>query len=535
HSPGAEEIALLKQYLLSGGRLYLEGGDFFFSDTLSDLHPFFNVKGVKDPAVKVPGPAVGMHFLNPLEYNYSQDLYYNFAIDSVEAAGGNARTILINGGDGRGLAAANEEAGYRTIASAILFSGLSEKGAGLLKEIMSRYILFLENGFPPCASHAQCDDRTVCTADACQGGMCVNDAIAECQPCSDDSVCATKKGCHPDAGYCVNIPGALFTSADTPIGINPGNPVAASSINVKKYGVISDLHVKVSITHSYRGDLRLKLSHNGKEIILKNPNGGDSADHVRATYDFIPIGSGSLDDFNGENLYGDWTLTVEDTEPVMNNGILKEWFIVAVYTPQPCPEGFVCEPDTGCVPGEVCKTYFWDDDGDGYGLTFDNVCVCEAAAPYTAQKGGDCDDANVNINPGASEQCNGDDDDCDGGVDEAGATGCSNYFKDADSDGFGLAFDKKCLCSPEGDYSAAFYGDCNDYDALVNPAATELCNGKDDDCNGLIDEGISCQVKYCFNDGFEWDEDPGWSATGLWHRIDAGTTIKDIYAEAPFN
>jgi hypothetical protein len=31
--------------------------------------------------------------------------------------------------------------------------------------------------------------------------------------------------------------------------------------------------------------------------------------------------------------------------------------------------------------------------------------------------------------------------------------------------------------------------DCRDDDASVHPGATEVCNGKDDDCNGVVDDG----------------------------------------------
>jgi hypothetical protein len=39
--------------------------------------------------------------------------------------------------------------------------------------------------------------------------------------------------------------------------------------------------------------------------------------------------------------------------------------------------------------------------------------------------------------------------------------------------------------------------DCNDEDRLINPAAAEVCNGKDDNCDGRIDESIDAD-----NDGF---------------------------------
>jgi hypothetical protein len=89
-----------------------------------------------------------------------------------------------------------------------------------------------------------------------------------------------------------------------------------------------------------------------------------------------------------------------------------------------------------------------DADGDGY-----TVC------------GGDCDDTNPAIHPGATEVCNGIDDDCNGVRDDG--------FPDADGDGW-----------------AACGGDCDDHNPAVHPGVAEQCNGIDDNCNGLIDEGF---------------------------------------------
>ena len=89
-----------------------------------------------------------------------------------------------------------------------------------------------------------------------------------------------------------------------------------------------------------------------------------------------------------------------------------------------------------------------------------------------------------------AEVCNGADDDCDGYVDEdPNLPGCTDYFYDLDGDGYGQEGNSQCWCSPHGTYSAAIDGDCDDGDAAVNPEATELCDGLDNDCDLEVDDG----------------------------------------------
>ncbi|MBK8081690.1 MAG: putative metal-binding motif-containing protein [Saprospiraceae bacterium] len=79
----------------------------------------------------------------------------------------------------------------------------------------------------------------------------------------------------------------------------------------------------------------------------------------------------------------------------------------------------------------------------------------------------DCNDNNVLINPGATEICNGLDDDCDGDIDE----GVQNtYCADTDNDGYGDAPVTTMACSPLNGY-VADNTDCNDNNVLVNPGA----------------------------------------------------------------
>jgi len=86
-----------------------------------------------------------------------------------------------------------------------------------------------------------------------------------------------------------------------------------------------------------------------------------------------------------------------------------------------------------------------------------------------------------------TELCNGIDDDLDGYTDEEGSQGCILYYKDSDKDEYGVDNETRCLCNPEHPYTAIQGGDCNDSDDSVYPDAPGTRKGKDNDCNGTID------------------------------------------------
>ncbi len=150
------------------------------------------------------------------------------------------------------------------------------------------------------------------------------------------------------------------------------------------------------------------------------------------------------------------------------------------------------EVDDGAGP-----YWYADLDGDGYGNPDSGIRSCDAIAGYvSADAGFDCRDTNDNVYPGASEVCNGTDDDCDGNVDE-GATG--TYYLDGDGDGFGTTSTSIEACQPPEGYVSNTL-DCDDSSATVFPGAPETCNTVDDNCNGTADEGVLL-VFYADNDG----------------------------------
>ncbi len=149
-----------------------------------------------------------------------------------------------------------------------------------------------------------------------------------------------------------------------------------------------------------------------------------------------------------------------------------------------------CDGTTDDEGAPGCVEYSLDNDGDGYGVAGETRCLCQPTAPYTGtQKEYDCDDEDKGVYPGASERCDGLDNDCDGITDPENSKGCQPWYYDGDGDGFGSSSKFKCLCGAVGLYNTQKSGDCEDLDPMIHPLASEACNAKDDNCNGQTDEG----------------------------------------------
>jgi hypothetical protein len=131
--------------------------------------------------------------------------------------------------------------------------------------------------------------------------------------------------------------------------------------------------------------------------------------------------------------------------------------------------------------------WYSDADLDGYGDPAVASVACTAPAGTVADSR-DCDDADAAIHPGATELCNGADDDCDGTVDEDDAADAATWYADADGDGYGDAASPSPGCSAPAGH-VADDTDCDDGRRLIHPGATEYCNTEDDDCNGVVDDG----------------------------------------------
>jgi len=131
--------------------------------------------------------------------------------------------------------------------------------------------------------------------------------------------------------------------------------------------------------------------------------------------------------------------------------------------------------------GLVFVNYFFDYDLDGFGAAGIMQNACSEPAGFVTN-GLDCNDANSYVNPYAIEICNGLDEDCDGENDNSVVF--AMFYEDVDGDTYGDPATGQDFCLIPIELFVSNGDDCDDTNALVNPAATEIWeNGIDEDCN----------------------------------------------------
>jgi len=237
-------------------------------------------------------------------------------------------------------------------------------------------------------------------------------------------------------------------------------------------------------------------------------------------------------------------------------------------------DGTDCDDADAAVNPDATEIWYDGVDSDCDGLS-DNDADADGH-DSDAQGGDDCNDGLADISPSATEVCDGGvDNDCNGSADDADAgvdvTSYSTFYADADGDGFGdsavsssacaapsgtVADNTDCnddpsndgasyypgapeTCGDPGDYncdgsSGSVDGDsdgyfaceeCDDTDANVKPDATEVCDGIDNDCDGLVDIDPADGTTYL---GTTWYEDSDGDGYG-----DPVSTLDNCDSSAP--
>jgi hypothetical protein len=154
-----------------------------------------------------------------------------------------------------------------------------------------------------------------------------------------------------------------------------------------------------------------------------------------------------------------------------------------------------CEQPTGYVlsalPGDCNDNdknlnpntiWFKDSDKDGYTDGTTQVSCAKPSDEYLlSAKPGDCNDNNPNINPGRTETCDSLDNNCNGQTDEGFNVGQSCTV------GVGE-------CARTGQFVCKADGSGTQCNAVAGTPTTEICDGKDNDCDGQTDEGNVCGI-----------------------------------------
>lgn len=156
------------------------------------------------------------------------------------------------------------------------------------------------------------------------------------------------------------------------------------------------------------------------------------------------------------------------------------------------------------------STYFRDVDGDGFGVPDDAIDSLDPVDGYV-KNDDDCDDNNGDISPGASEEFDGVDNNCNGTIDEGFEE--REYYRDVDGDGYGDAADTVFEYSPPAGFVTNSTDNCIN---IPNPGQGDIDNdGIGDACDNFTDtdaDGTQDSVDNCpasYNPGQSDEDDDG--------------------------
>ena len=153
---------LLADYLNIGGSIYMEGGDTWYYDAPTIVHPMFNILGTSDGSGDL-GTISGMEdtFTQDMSFNYTGENSWIDHLDPITPA----FTILENQNPPYGTGIAYDAGTYKTIGTSHEFGGLGDGSSPSTKvELLTAYLEFLDITLSPEAAFFS-SDTLICKND----------------------------------------------------------------------------------------------------------------------------------------------------------------------------------------------------------------------------------------------------------------------------------------------------------------------------------------------------------------------------------
>lgn len=146
----------------------------------------------------------------------------------------------------------------------------------------------------------------------------------------------------------------IFVSTDVPVQIPDGpDGIAPSLLPITMNGIVRDVNITVTITHTFDQDLRLYLEAPSEDVVrLAFQCGGSGDNYINTCFDdsaeieicdgdppftgcFIP--DQPLSEFNGLDMLGTWIFRVTDNA-AQDVGTIQAWQLQFVYEGLSAPE-----------------------------------------------------------------------------------------------------------------------------------------------------------------------------------------------------
>ncbi len=406
-----------------------------------------------------------------------------------------------------------------------------------------------------CTFDLQCDDRIACTVDHCRTGVCSHDPCADCcstglqcivgygcglapMSCAMDSECSDSIRCTldtcRDGRTCAHLPqDGLCASGEiclAALGCVPRPPDhCARDTDCTMTPCLGTWYCDIELGCQFRSRTSCDDGDTCTADTCDDAHGG--CHHAPRDGDMdghgaMSCGGDDCDDMNASRHPGATEVCANGVDEDCNGMVDEGCCVAGLACTTTCGTGGTttcagpmtlgpCAP-----PAETCNGR--DDNCDG---VVDEGC-CSTGAPCTTS----CGSTGMTNCPGSTcippaETCNGRDDNCDGRVDETcctagapcttpcgsmGTTTCSTSGtpgpcmppsescngRDDDCDGvadnsFACVRSGTTACTTTcGSAGTRLCGSDCSLGACMAPV--ETCNGRDDDCDGVVDNGYAC-------------------------------------------